>query len=83
MVKPIVARRRNYVYPIERVIGKGQFSVVYRAKNKSTDNPVALKKIQKSKMSDDNLLDCMKEIRLLQVGSSFWQPVASFFLAVN
>jgi len=60
-------------YEIEKKIGKGQFSVVYRARclavSEESDNPpiVALKKVQIFEMMDAKArLDCMKEIQLLQ-----------------
>jgi len=53
---------------IERKIGKGQFSVVYRARCKKNGVMVALKKVQIFEMVDAKArLDCMKEIKLLQV----------------
>ena len=61
-------------YEIEKKIGKGQFSVVYRARCiAATENgdeapTVALKKVQIFEMMDAKArLDCMKEIQLLQV----------------
>lgn len=49
-------------------IGKGQFSVVYRASCKVDGKIVALKKVQIFEMMDaKSRLDCMKEIQLLQV----------------
>ncbi|KAA0201246.1 hypothetical protein HAZT_HAZT004106 [Hyalella azteca] len=55
----------NYV--IEKEIGKGQFSVVYRARCKVDQRMVALKKVQIFEMSDRKArLDCMKETNLLQ-----------------
>lgn len=55
-------------YEIENMIGKGQFSSVYSAKVKSTDEAVALKKVKIFDMLDKKArLDCMKEINLLQV----------------
>ena len=61
-------------YDIEKKIGKGQFSVVYRARciaavDDGEDTPiVALKKVQIFEMMDAKArLDCMKEIQLLQV----------------
>lgn len=53
---------------IENIIGKGQFSSVYRAKVKDTNETVALKKVKIFDMLDEKArLDCMKEINLLQV----------------
>lgn len=53
---------------IENIIGKGQFSSVYRAKVKDTNETVALKKVKIFDMFDEKArLDCMKEINLLQV----------------
>ena len=55
-------------FEIDRKIGKGQFSVVYRARCKIDSIPVALKKVQIFEMMDAKArLDCMKEIQLLQV----------------
>ena len=54
---------------IDRKIGKGQFSVVYRAKALHSGKTLALKKVQIFEMMDSKArLDCMKEIQLLQVG---------------
>ena len=53
-------------------IGKGQFSVVYKARCKVDQKMVALKKIQLYEMTDVKArTDCMKEIQLLQVGRVF------------
>merc|ERR1712156_954646 len=52
---------------IDKKIGKGQFSVVYRAKAAHDGRTVALKKVQIFEMMDSKArLDCMKEIQLLQ-----------------
>jgi len=52
---------------IDRKIGKGQFSVVYRAKALHSGKTLALKKVQIFEMMDSKArLDCMKEIQLLQ-----------------
>ena len=62
----IYGRLKNF--EIDRKIGKGQFSVVYRARCKVDDRLVALKKVQISEMMDAKArLDCIKEIKLLQV----------------
>uniref|UniRef100_A0A6A7G0D0 NEK6-subfamily protein kinase n=1 Tax=Hirondellea gigas TaxID=1518452 RepID=A0A6A7G0D0_9CRUS len=54
-------------YDIEKEIGKGQFSVVYRARCKVDNRVVALKKVQIFEMNDSKArLDCMKETNLLQ-----------------
>ncbi|XP_046999983.1 serine/threonine-protein kinase Nek7-like [Schistocerca americana] len=54
-------------FNVERQIGKGQFSVVYRARSKVDGSVVALKKVQIFEMMDAKArLDCMKEIKLLQ-----------------
>ena len=56
-------------FTIDKRIGKGQFSVVYRARCRHDNTPVALKKVQIFEMMDSKArLDCMKEIQLLQVG---------------
>ncbi|XP_014249534.1 serine/threonine-protein kinase Nek7-like [Cimex lectularius] len=55
------------MYQIEGVIGKGQFSVVYRARSTEHNKLVAIKKIQiQSMISPDARMDCLKEISLLQ-----------------
>jgi len=54
-------------FHIDKKIGKGQFSVVYRAKALHDHRTVALKKVQIFEMTDSRArLDCMKEIQLLQ-----------------
>jgi len=54
-------------FSIDKKIGKGQFSVVYRARANHDDKTVALKKVQIFEMMDSKArLDCMKEIQLLQ-----------------
>lgn len=54
-------------FNIDKKIGKGQFSVVYRAKAAHDNRTVALKKVQIFEMMDSKArLDCMKEIQLLQ-----------------
>jgi len=59
-------------FKIDKKIGKGQFSVVYKAKSKIDARDVALKKVQIFEMMDAKArLDCMKEIQLLQVFFSF------------
>jgi NIMA (never in mitosis gene a)-related kinase len=55
-------------FEIGQHIGKGQFSVVYRARCKVSNQMVALKKVQLYEMTDVKARnDCMKEIQLLQV----------------
>lgn len=55
-------------FEIGQHIGKGQFSVVYRARCKLNNQMVALKKVQLYEMTDLKArTDCMKEIQLLQV----------------
>jgi len=62
---PAYGRLANF--DIDRKIGKGQFSVVYRATCKVDVKIVALKKVQIFEMMDaKSRLDCMKEIQLLQ-----------------
>jgi len=54
-------------FNIDKKIGKGQFSVVYRARAIHDERTVALKKVQIFEMMDSKArLDCMKEIQLLQ-----------------
>ncbi|KAI8800572.1 kinase-like domain-containing protein [Cladochytrium replicatum] len=54
-------------YTLEKKIGKGQFSTVYRAKNVKDDTIVALKKVPIFEMMDlKSRNDCIKEIDLLR-----------------
>ncbi|XP_013412663.1 serine/threonine-protein kinase Nek7 isoform X1 [Lingula anatina] len=54
-------------FEIEKKVGRGQFSVVYRAVNKINNIPVALKKVQIFEMMDAKARqDCIKEIDLLK-----------------
>jgi len=54
-------------YEIIKAIGKGKFSVVYRARRKSDDVLCALKKIAIFDMMDQKARDkCLKEVRILQ-----------------
>ncbi|XP_041369954.1 serine/threonine-protein kinase Nek7-like [Gigantopelta aegis] len=54
-------------FEIGKKIGKGQFSEVYRAKNKINGSTVALKKVQIFEMMDAKARqDCIKEIDLLK-----------------
>jgi len=54
-------------FHIHKKIGKGQFSVVYKAVCKANNVSVALKKVQINEMMDaKSRMDCMKEIGLLQ-----------------
>eukprot|EP00123_Amoebidium_parasiticum_P011444 comp20716_c0_seq3/m.27051 comp20716_c0_seq3/g.27051 ORF comp20716_c0_seq3/g.27051 comp20716_c0_seq3/m.27051 type:complete len:122 (-) comp20716_c0_seq3:1017-1382(-) len=54
-------------YQTDRLIGKGQFSVVYRARHKPTGQIVALKTIDIFSMNDPKARsDCIKEIVLLK-----------------
>lgn len=54
-------------FEIEKKIGRGQFSVVYRAKCVANDQIVALKKVQIFDMMDAKARqDCIKEIELLK-----------------
>lgn len=64
-------------FEIGQYIGKGQFSVVNRARCKVSNEMVALKKVQLYEMTDLKARnDCMKEIQLLQVYCTFsiFQP---------
>ena len=54
-------------YQIEKRIGKGQFSEVFRAKDLRTNTIVALKKVPIFEMTDEKARnDCIKEIDLLK-----------------
>ena len=77
-------------YDIEKKIGKGQFSVVYRARciaavDDGEETPiVALKKVQIFEMMDAKArLDCMKEIQLLQVDLELFFGDKKFNLGSN
>ena len=60
-------RPRLSDFTIEKKIGKGQFSVVYKATRQSDQLSVALKKIPISEMMDAKARnDCLKEIDLLK-----------------
>ena len=74
---PLTSRRTSHVrrdssfnlsrFHVERKIGQGQFSEVYRALDDKTGQHVALKKIGIFEMMDAKArLDCIKEINLLQ-----------------
>ncbi len=57
----------NYV--IEKKIGQGQFSTVYRAKSVTDGEIVALKRVPIAEMLDAKTRnDCIQEIGLLKVG---------------
>lgn len=54
-------------FDVEKKIGKGQFSEVYRARSKPNGSVVALKKVQIFEMVDAKARqDCIKEIDLLK-----------------
>ena len=54
-------------YDVRKMIGKGKFSTVHRAKRKRDAKTVALKKIQIFDMMDAKGREkCLKEVRLLQ-----------------
>ncbi|KXS16504.1 kinase-like protein [Gonapodya prolifera JEL478] len=58
---------QQVVYHIERKIGKGQFSTVYRAKRSDDGTIVALKRVPLGDMVDEKArADCIKEIDLLK-----------------
>ncbi|BFZ20609.1 hypothetical protein BsWGS_23649 [Bradybaena similaris] len=67
---PLVASQNGKLayFDVEKKIGKGQFSEVYRAKYKMNGGlPLALKKVQIFEMMDAKARnDCMKEIDLLK-----------------
>ena len=67
-------------FTIDKKIGKGQFSVVYRARAVHDEKTVALKKVQIFEMMDSKArLDCMKEIQLLQVMNARAMVESAFF----
>lgn len=54
-------------FEILHKLGKGHFSVVFSARNRFTEVPVALKKVELSRMADAKAIeDCKREINLLQ-----------------
>ena len=53
-------------YEIIKPIGKGKFAIVYRAKRRSDDELVALKKISIDMMDQKSREKTLKEVRLLQ-----------------
>jgi serine/threonine protein kinase len=58
--------RLDDVYEVQKPIGKGKFSTVYKGVRRSDGTPVALKKIAIADMSPAQLDKCLKEIRLVQ-----------------
>ncbi|KJE90631.1 protein serine/threonine kinase [Capsaspora owczarzaki ATCC 30864] len=68
-VGALLATNRSDVYERLDFLGEGQFATVYRARNKSTGEIVAIKKINLGKMEDaQNGLNrtALREIKLLQ-----------------
>ena len=58
-------------YNVLKAIGKGKFSVVYRAVEKATEKIVALKRIAIVDITDERQRQkTLKEVRLLQLGIS-------------
>jgi len=56
---------------IEKRVGRGQFSEVFRARVLATGQKVALKKVRIIELADAKArADCLKEIALLQVRRS-------------
>jgi serine/threonine protein kinase len=53
-------------YEVGRMSGKGKFSTVYKAKRKSDNLTVALKKIAVDVMDKKDVEACMQEVALLQ-----------------
>ena len=85
-VTAITLAKTDQVYPsfslsdfdVGQRIGKGQFSVVYKARCKRDNQTVALKKVQIFEMTDSKArADCMKEIQLLQVENSNYFSVSN------
>ena len=52
-------------YDVLKAVGKGKFAIVYRAKQKSDDKIVALKRISVDTMDAKAREKCLKEVRLL------------------
>ncbi|KAL7750208.1 Serine/threonine-protein kinase Nek6 [Sorochytrium milnesiophthora] len=67
-------------FEVEKKIGKGQFSTVFRAKDKRSGDVVALKRMQIGEMDEKARNDCLKEIDLLKSlkHPNIIQPIASF-----
>ena len=53
-------------YEVLKPIGKGKFSVVYRARRRSDGAPVALKRLATDLMDAKSREKCLQEVRLLQ-----------------
>jgi len=53
-------------YKIERTIGKGNFASVRKAKNRATNEYVAVKVLSKKKMNEDDRLQLMGEIEIMK-----------------
>ncbi|KAI9221673.1 CRE-NEKL-3 protein [Blastocladiella britannica] len=53
-------------YRVEKKIGKGQFSTVFRARNIETNASVAMKTMQLADMDAKSRYDCIKEMDLLK-----------------
>ena len=53
-------------YEVGKPIGKGQFSMVYKARSRADGNMMALKKVAMAKMEEKEQEKCLKEVRLLE-----------------
>jgi len=53
-------------YEVGKPIGKGQFSMVYKARSRSDGIMMALKKVAMAKMEEKEQEKCLKEVRLLE-----------------
>eukprot|EP00656_Telonema_subtile_P028402 TRINITY_DN3082_c0_g1_i1.p1 TRINITY_DN3082_c0_g1~~TRINITY_DN3082_c0_g1_i1.p1 ORF type:complete len:610 (-),score=188.55 TRINITY_DN3082_c0_g1_i1:393-2222(-) len=53
-------------YDVGKPIGKGQFSIVYKARNHADGTMMALKKVAMAKMEAKEQDKCLKEVRLLE-----------------
>ncbi|KNE73072.1 NEK/NEK6 protein kinase [Allomyces macrogynus ATCC 38327] len=67
-------------YQVEKKIGKGQFSTVFRARNSENGQIVALKTMQMAEMDAKSRYDCIKEMDLLKSLNhpNIIQPLASY-----
>jgi len=53
-------------YKIEKTIGKGNFAVVRKAKNRATNEYVAVKVLSKKRMKEGETIQLMGEIEIMK-----------------
>ena len=59
-------RNIKETYKIQRTIGKGSFATVRKAKNRSTNEYVAVKVLSKRKMAQDDIDSLKNEIEIMK-----------------